>query len=316
MTPRAAMLTRLRTTSRLRGRQATRALMILMLVLTALMVAALVFGSSRSFLVEARTASLTLTFGTASGPDGTPRPAGDEWRLTGALACRPAPLPRRGATDPCGAAYAPQGAPGEHILDWAPGTTIRLRNDADGRLTIEIRAGMAARGYPDGTLLILEPAAQRRLGALTFHAAATLGEDMAAGARFYLTGGRWEAREAGRVTSMFRGGVTEIIKTGDFATGARARILKDGEPAQVSGQVVPAPGGGPMEVTIISEAGDTALGVRHFGVRDEVVIKPDWVDIAVDSPLLLALAAIFSLLAAAKQALVDTTRKDDPGGAG
>lgn len=55
---------------------------------------------------------------------------------------------------------------------------------------------------------------------------------------------------------------------------------------------------------MISLLGDTALSVRHFGLRDPVIIRPDWIDVAISSPLLLAMAALFSVLASVGQVLM------------
>lgn len=290
------------------GRVAKRIALIWMPVMTVIFTAMVVFGSSRSFLIEARTDSVTVGFvGTGAVESQMAGPT--QWRLPQTTVCRPAAAPRPGATDLCGADFEPQGPVGEQRIQWPGGSTVRLRR-ADG-LIIDVLDAPNVTGADDiaaGSRLIVPAGVLRDMGALTFHGTVTLGEDMASGARYSLHDGRWEAREAGWLISVLRS-ATEVVKAGTFAAGAKATIIKDDRPAMAFGHLRIAPGQA-MAVTLLSEPGDTILSERHFGVAGPVLIKPDWVDVAVSSPLLLAIAAIISALISMAKVMADRPKKD------
>ncbi|MBJ3763355.1 hypothetical protein ILP92_11420 [Maribius pontilimi] len=258
--------------------------------------ALLLFGSSRSFLVEARTGGLKIEFSESS----------NSWRLPDAVLCLPLEIPTFPPDPDCGIAAKSDGPPNERLIAWADGTIVEISGERGGGIRIEAMSGNTAT-LPMNAAFIVSRNAWQRAGALTFRGYATIGQDMSDGASHYLREGRWEAREAGWLTSVFRS-VTEVVKTGDLPTGAKVTAIIDGEPALAYGHL--ARGMGPrdeetgLDVTMISEFGDTALSVRHFGLRNAVVIKPDWIDVAISSPLLLAVAALFSILASFVQVLM------------
>lgn len=258
------------------------------LIVVTLFLSLIIFGSSRSFLVEARTGGMQISFSEGQ----------NIWRLPNALLCEPLDTPSLIPDATCGQASSPKGSAREWILNWSENTVVNLNSRDDGGLEIAIvdPGGMA--NAPNG-VLIMSRAAWRDTGALTFRASVIVGQDMQVGAANFLHDGRWEAREAGVVTSFFRS-LTEVVKSGELSTGSKVAILADGTPAKVYGHVIPAEQGG-LAVTMISELGNTALSIRHFGLDQPVLIEPDWVDVAISSPLLLAMAVIFSVLASISQ---------------
>jgi hypothetical protein len=247
----------------------------------------LLFGSSRSFLVEARTDGLRLSFAEE----------GNIWRLPDAVLCLPLDRPADVPDPVCGLAARPDGTRRERLADWSDGTVVDVTRSPDGGLRVAIVAAGPSTP-PEGAAFLLPAGAWRGAGALTFRGAVTIGQDMRTGARHFLREGRWEARESGPVTSMLRS-VTEVVKAGTLATGSAVTVVIDGEPARVYGHL--RPDDGAIGVTMISQLGDTALSIRHFGLSGPSLIRPDWIDVAITSPLLLALAALFSGVAAVGQ---------------
>lgn len=280
----------------LRARRLGALLSSIALTLLIVFFALLLFGSSRSFLVETRTDGLQIEFSEGS----------NAWHLPNAILCLPLEIPAFPPDPDCGVAARADGPADEKLVTWADGTIVEVKSERNGGLRIEALNGNTA-ALPMNATYIISPDAWPMTGALTFRAYATIGQDMTDGARHYLREGRWEAREAGWVTSLLRS-VTEVVKSGDLSTGAKVTITVDGEPALAYGHITP--GNGPankdagLDVTMISQLGDTALSVRHFGLRDPVVIRPDWIDVAISSPLLLAMAALFSVLASVGQFLM------------
>ena len=280
-----------------RGRLSGSVLPVLALIFVTIFLALIVFGSSRSFLVEAQTDGVQISFG-----DGQ-----NLWRLPNAILCVPLDAPSLKPDAVCGQASAPEGQAREWLLDWSDNAVINLHARDDGGLEVNIiEPGSST--LPERGMLILSKSAWRGAGALTFQASVTVGQDMQTGADKFLRDGRWEAREAGIVTSFFRS-LTEVVKSGDLSTGSKVVVLSNGKPAKVYGHVIPAREGG-LAVTMISEFGNTALSVRHFGLDDPVLIEPDWIDVAISSPLLLAMAVLFSVLASVSQILSDSSGGD------
>lgn len=266
------------------------------LMLLIVFLALLLFGSSRSFLVEAQTDGLQIEFSEGS----------NAWRLPSAVLCMPLNAPTLRPDPECGWAAVADGPADEKLVTWADGTIVEVNAERDGGLRIVALNGNTA-ALPMNAMYIMSHDAWQKTGALTFRAYTTIGQDITAGSRHFLRSGRWEAREVGWVTSFLRS-VTEVVKTGELSTGAKVMVTITGEPALSYGHITLGNGSSDesvgLDVTMISQLGDTALSVRHFGLRDPVVIRPDWIDIAISSPLLLAMAALFSVLASAGQVLM------------
>lgn len=262
------------------------------------------YGANRSFLVEAETGRIELTF----------RVAETTWDLPGATECAPleVPAPPDRADPTCGAAYAPVSAAGAKTITWPRNARIAIDRRSDGGVAVtyveqgepDALAEPSAPPVPVGTVMIVDADAWRRMGALTFSAEALIGDDMRSGARGYLRVGRWEARESGSVTSRLRS-VTEVVKQGTFASGGLVQVLKGEGPARTYGHVDRSGAGDTLSVTLLSEVGRTMLSVRHFGVEGPILIEPDWVDIAISSPLLIAMAGLLAIVASAIQLLLD-----------
>ena len=206
-------------------------------------------ATERSFLVEARTGRIDLTFG--QGPNG--------WRLPNAVLCRPVAIPRRSAADVCGTAAEPEGSSREWLIDWAENDKVSLRSEPDG--TLVITSGSGTRDIPAGGRLIVSPSIWDEAGTLLFQAKATIGADLASGTRSYLWSGRWEAREAGSAMFLFRS-EAEVVKSGKLASGTKINVVQaDGSAALSFGHIARRSDDGPMDVAMVLQFAE----YRSFG---------------------------------------------------
>ncbi|QBF31477.1 hypothetical protein CFI11_09635 [Thalassococcus sp. S3] len=249
--------------------------------------------ANRSFLIEAHTTTLDVVFGEGQ----------NVWRLPEATVCIPLDVPDFASKGPCGIAFEAKGEPSEAIISWAENTKINVSTQSDAlQITVLEAPGsdMIERSY-----FLLSAKSWKSAGALTFRASVIVGQDLQSGSRNLLLNGRWEAREAGLVTSFFRN-VTEVVKQGTLPAGSKATVLIDGNPARVYGHFTQSEDN-TLYVNVVSQLGNTALQLNSFGLDEPILIEPDWVDSAISSPLLLALAVFFSILASASQVFSDTS---------
>ncbi len=281
--------------------QAKLRLFLIALILAVLFVALTATGAKRSFLVEVQSAGAQITF----------HGAANAWHFPNAVICSPRPIPNpRRASEPgayCSAGIYEVSNTQEFNAVWSANSTVDLRIDNDGALVMEILTGTPH--HPAGTLIVIPANSWLRHGAFAFQGAVVIGEDMASGARHYLTEGRWEARETGLAISLFRD-ITEVVKHGEFARGAQATVYKGNKPAVMSGHVTPSVDKPVFHLAMISEPGSTELHLSHFGFKQPSVIKPDWIDSTLSSPLMLAAILILTLLASLTQVLSDLTRNN------
>lgn len=254
----------------------------------------------RSFVISAQSSYVTLTFGDAQ-PD---------WRLPDALICEPVEIPRLDASDICGAAFRPRGAPGEVLVSWYAGETISLTLDKQSRLRIASLGDSA--NIPTGGYIITSPDFWDKTGTMLFHARVTLGQTLSAGTRAYLWSGDWQARETGASTFFFRPG-TEIVKQGELTAGTRVSIVDTGGATVMSnGHIARRQSLETMDIAYITDFANSAVSAHYFGVLEPILTRPDWVDVTLTSPALIALAAIFPLLASLGLFLIDTLRRTQP----
>ena len=133
---------------------------------------------------------------------------------------------------------------------------------------------------------------------------ARLGSDMASGTRRMIHDGRYEIRETSLISRLVKRR-TNVIKTGDLIPGEAIRVV------QADDTSLAALGFGHLTVgevsrsgfnaVFVSARGDHALEISSFGASDPQLIFPDWVDSAISSPFLLALAFIISVVGGAVQ---------------
>lgn len=249
---------------------------------------------NRSFVIAAETHSLKIEFG---GGD-------NAWLLPNARVCAPSPnADPKAPVGGCPAGYLPVRDSGDdRSVEWTSGTVVNLRVGLDGDLEITITNGGTAQLTEDMAIYV-NAADWQDFGAYTFRGVIQIGEDMATGGSGYLVGGRWEARDAGVLTSWLRG-VTAVVKSGEFVTGAAVTILDNATPAQVFGHFRPSSSGRSMDLTAVTQNGRIMLSERHFGVSGPTLIKPDIVDVLVSSPVVIAATVLVSILAKISQVLL------------
>jgi len=313
---------------RIAGLRVPRAALLLLLVL----LAAAMLRVERSFLVEAETSFADLTFGgelnTWSFVDGTicvPKEVPDV-DAQGGGPCNAVlydlyvPQESRDEAGP----YVPP-EPNPITLGWSCGARISLQTDPDGALVATVlgfdeveaqgrpcrgdgsRAFATGHDFGPGTIIVVPGEAWRVNGALPFQAEVTLGEDIGPGSLHYLQEGRWEARQKSVALELLGlPATTEVVKTGAFSIGAEATIHDAGMQSVMFGQITPVavdwenslPG---FDVVMVSSPGDTELRLAYFGLADTVSIRPNWIDIVINSPTFLAIFTILSLFAVVLQ---------------
>ncbi|MEO0567087.1 MAG: hypothetical protein AAF066_05105 [Pseudomonadota bacterium] len=279
----------------------------LMAVLFAVLFVALsAIGVSRSFLVEAQTSGAEIKF----------KDSGTAWYFPQATLCtlRDNPNPRTTSKPDalCAAGWYTETPPQELRLTWPENTRIDLRIDDDRAFVIEILTDAGL--HSKGSLIIIRPEDWQGHAALAFRGAVVIGESMSSGARHYMTTGRWEARETGLAISLLRDSM-ETVKQGTFARGAQATVYVNDAPALMFGHITPNLTSSPWSpnaddafyITMISESGKTELRLFHFGFAEPSVIRPDWIDSTLSSPLLLAAIVILTFLASLTQFLGDVS---------
>ena len=253
-------------------------------------------GARRSFLVEADTAALSLRFSTS----------GTAWPFDALTVCRRREVPDLGAPageGPCATSiYGIETVKGAPLM-FPKGLLAEVSLGSAGELLIRVEDG-GTDALPDGTLVVVDAPSLGAAGALPFVAELTLGAQLSAGQRAYLKEGRWEAREDGLASGWFGGG-TEVVKSGDLTRGSTATPLLSDVPVAVFGHITPMEEDTAVKVVALTPPGDTALRITYFGTDRPTIVRPDWMDSALASPLLLALAAVLSVLASMMQVLAD-----------
>lgn len=275
-------------------------------------------SNARSFLVEAETTWLEVDFAPNQGP----------WRMSDAIICKASETLDLTSDGPCGVLHVPSGDFGEVILNWSSGSVARIMLKPDGVFQVTVQTDTPSLGAKD--FVITQPDALQRTGTLRMTGQISIGQPLADGATTGFTrSGSWQAREAGAEGLLFRSS-TETVQQGDLSSGTRVRIwrprkgsdpsekqsgilLEDGPENHLQalsfGHISQYDGEDFLNVSLVTEFADNTLSVKYDGIPEAVHYKPDWVDITVNSPALIAIAAIFPLLASLGLILSDLFRR-------
>lgn len=286
-----------------------------------------IVGIERSVVIEAQTSRMSLTF---EGPS-------NRWFFRKVTLCPYGGPPERGSDPdlrlPCPPSSEEPLTREFWTVDWPEGARVTVDIRPSGALIVTLQdalpdlvVGDRVRVVTLGarSILYVAPEDWIRQGALTFEATATFGEAMRPGLSTYLHGGRWEFRQRSLATRFLRSS-TELVKEGTLSRGVAVRVVDrladpelgrvlwfpkygDPEPAQMFGHLSPVddPGGPPaFAMVAISEQGLTELEISHFGLRENAIVKPDVIDLAIASPIFIAAITFLSLLAAVTQVLGD-----------
>ena len=264
------------------------------LILAILLFLAFIFsatlGVQRSFLLQGESSSIRISF---SGGD-------SGWLFHEATICSPLDRPNPRGENLSGR-LCPSTIFDEEIalardFRWQQGEVVRVTVGVDGFVQVEVIESSNP-VHPIGTLIVLSSEQWRSNGALAFEGFVEIGEDIAAGSTHYLLSGRWEARQTSFATSLLRS-ITDVVKTGELARGTQAAVYLNGNPASTAGHLTPSfRFVEAFEFVLISEPGRTELHLEHYGLEQAVVVRPDWIDTAITSPLFLAAMILFTLLA-------------------
>jgi len=243
-------------------------------------------GATRTLVVEAQATGLEVTF---SGH-------ANDWSLGAVVVCTPRmqidrTLPRgAGQCDP--RRYLESEDPAFRI-NWNHNASVRVTTQFSGALALDI-AGQT--DIQDRTRIILVGENWRTTGALTFNGTAVIGNQLASGETHMILSGSFDAREKPLWSRN-----TEVLKSGLIRRGESATVMvqSDAGPkrAEVFGHITPnSEGHLGFDVGIVSAPGPVFLELGFFGATRPTHIAPSWVDRALASPLILALAAILSVV--------------------
>lgn len=289
------------------------ALIFAALALVAGFVWSALYDVRRTILLDLDTRAATLTFVAQA----------NAWTLDRATVCRPRPegldLTRTAGSGPCDARRYAISDPSEVTIRWPAGSTAEVTKDARG-VSIVVTGGPS--DLPDKTRLVLDHSDWARQGALPFAAHLTAGSPMESGLTDFLLGGRWEARQSGWAIAPGRSDVSEVVKSGTLVRGSVLEVLEDcPDPASAEqghdctdhtnaimyGHLSPAETdtGSHLELVALSHPGRTELSLTYFGAASPTIVRPSLIDIAITSPMLLALAVLLPILTPLIQVLSD-----------
>jgi hypothetical protein len=250
----------------------------------------LFLSRERTVTIEARTLGGEITFSANT----------NHWLLSSSVLCRPletpdfrAEAPPDASQDVCSPILYQIDPAEQRVIDWQSGMSVRFRIDSGDNLVLEVTQSNVPQ-LPSGSVMFIAAEDWARHGALAFIGQMSVGEPLATGARNYMLDGRWEMRQSGRAVSLFRD-ITDVVKSGDLARGASVRVVGiDGEPTTVYGALTPIAGDdkGGLSVTALSQKGDVALELSYFGLEAPSLLKPDWIDTLLSSPVILALVTV------------------------
>lgn len=271
------------------------AIAILGLLIVAVM---LTSANERSFMLEAQTSGARLTFhGEANA-----------WNVEEATLCMPraVPQPRLAAGDGaddavCSPALFETQTVRDLAINWRAGSAVDLVIDTAGALSLRVVEDGSAE-LVEGAFVVIPAATWARHGALTFAGALRVGDTIASGARNYLRSGRWEVRQGGLATSLFRDAV-EVSKRGDFTLGASVEVFSGDRPATLYGSITPSDPAA-FHLVALSQRGPVELRLGYFGLHDATVLRPDWIDRITSSSTLIALIALMTFVATGYQIIL------------
>jgi hypothetical protein len=254
-------------------------------------------GSARTFVLEAQATGLEIVF---SGQ-------ANDWALGPVVICTPSKKTTRtlergsGQCDPRG--YSEKYEDGFRI-NWSDGATVKVTSTTSGAIALEILKQI---DIADRTRIILERESWISTGALTFLGTAQVGEQLGSGETKMVLSGNYEAREKPLWSDK-----TEVLKSGNIRRGESVVVYTEtsagAAKAQVYGHITPVDAGKPgFTVGLVSVPGLVFLQIGFFGAAMPTQIAPNWIDRALTSPLILALAALLSVALSAGQIMGNAT---------
>jgi hypothetical protein len=268
---------------------ATGALAVIAIV--AMIVISTGFGADRTFIVEATATGIDIRFAGQT----------NDWHLGQATICTPRKRIERTLPRGAGACDARryEERSGDAVrINWSPGSEVKLSAPQPQLLVLEL-FGQA--GWDDRTRIVIGKDEWAALGVLSFNGTARIGNQVSSGETRTILSGTYEARE-----KPFWSEDTEVLKAGKVRSGESAEIViagKDGrQPAEVFGHIAEVEPGKPgFNVGLVSAPGPVSLQIGYFGGAKPANIAPTWMDRALTSPLVLALAFLLSVILSAVQ---------------
>jgi hypothetical protein len=257
----------------------------------AILAIAMGLGATRTIVVEAQTTGLQITF---SGQ-------ANDWALGNVVMCIPRekidPSLERGA-GACDARRYIEQNDEDLRINWNREASVVVTALTPGTLTLDVSGQL---GIVDRTRILLDRSSWASVGALTFFGTTQVGFQLASGESKMLLSGSFEIRERPLWSDS-----TEVLKSGLIRRGESAAIVQqaNGEIklAEAFGHITPSPTDRlGVTVGVVSSPAPVSLQIGFFGATVPAQITPNWMDRALTSPLILAIAALLSILLSALQ---------------
>ena len=253
-------------------------------------------GATRTVVLEAQATGLSISF---SGRI-------NDWALGPVTVCTPMQridLKTERGTGQCDLRRYIEDARTNMRINWTEGASVLVTSPTSGGLVLDV-TGQS--DIPDRTRIILPPLSWSETGALTFSGSARIGNQLASGETGMILGGSFEVREKPLWSDN-----TEVLKSGLIRRGESAGVvMKDSsseKSADIFGHITKGdPGKLGFSVGIVSAPGPVFLQLGFFGSAKPTQVAPNWIDRALTSPLILALAAVLSIVLSAGQVLSNT----------
>ncbi|WP_430511369.1 hypothetical protein [Pannonibacter phragmitetus] len=243
-------------------------------------------GSVRSIVLEAQATGMVVRFSGQS----------NDWAFSDVVVCVPRAKIERAAergTGQCDARRYVESNEEDFRINWSAGSSAQVTSPSPGVLVLDI-TGQAR--MLDRTRVIVNRESWLAAGALTFSGIVQIGDQLASGETKMILNGSFDIRE-----QPFWSQNTEVLKRGSIWRGESVSIvsLADGAAGSVEvfGHITPLDTGKPgFAVGVVSSPGDVLLQLGFFGAQEPVQVAPTWMDRALTSPLILALAVILSVV--------------------
>lgn len=319
---RRARISRLRRITGLAGALLTP--LCLVFVLVAVIVAA---HRQHSIVLGAETTSLDIMFS-----------AGENyWRVDGPVELCQFGAIEAGVRDPkfaCGPPLFKHTEIRGFEVKWTEGASLRLYADYTGEMRIFMDGAPArfedidGKPYevPPGSFVKMGPDTARNAGLFAFLGTASMGQPAGPNETNFIYDGSYEVRLPVNRWLFFGSDRDVTIKTGALVRGHTASIMKEAkngsELAEGFGHVAldrRDTGDYALSAVFVAAKDKTHLEVQQWGRSSPVVIRPNWIDVILNSPFILGFLAIAALALSGAQvfydaleALIDSDDKHEP----
>lgn len=282
--------------------------LLLLIVMASLFFYSSIFFSKRSYYIDAEVLHAEFAF------------AGDRvWEIFDTVLCKEIDISRNtfghrgGNKFPSDKIACNSSAYTEEKFDiirllWKSGSRAEISRDSvSKRMSLRLLTNIADdRGneLPKGAIIKFKYDDTSKYDALAFAGNIVLGSSRIARGDNILLSGTYQAREMdyfGRIAMRER---STVVQEGKIYLGGFVQVVnldqEEGKSSDINlyGYFAPAVEvNGALRVVVISEASNSAIEIGYPGLSAPVLVRPDWVERAIASPLLLVSTLLISLFA-------------------